>query len=963
MTDIMRICRKEFRGFFATPAAYLFIGAFLVVNLFVFFWVETFFARNIADLRPLFKWMPALLIFLVSALTMRCWSEERRAGTLEILLTAPVRPISLVFGKFCAALALVALALVLTVPLAITVSIMGPLDWGPVIGGYVATLFLAAAYIAIGVYMSGKSDNAIVALILTTLTCGGFYLIGSNALTTLFGAGVGDILARIGTGTRFESITRGVIDARDLYYYLSIVGVFLVLNLLSLEKLRWQGNPTRRRHREWNALTAVAVLNLVVANFWLAPINTARADLTRNHVYSLSEATRRQLSHLREPLAIKGYFSSKTHPLLEPLVPRMKDILAEYRVAAGGNARVDIVDPAIDHDAENIAASKYGVRPVPFQTSDRYRLSVVNSYFDVVIAYGDQYETLNYADLIEVKAHGDNNVEVALRNPEYAIGRAIRKVVNAYRAGGDPFANLSRPVTFEGFISPEGKLPEQLRIYRKTLDDLLKDYRKQAGDMLKISFQDPDADGGQLAERLNKDYGFGPQIASLLDPRPFWFHMLLRYGKETVRIPLSETTDKSDLKRVFDSALRRLAPGYLKTIALVKPVAPPRQNPYAPQPSAPRYDRLEATLAENARVVPTDLKDGRVPETADLLMVLAPDDMNDTQRFAIDQFLMRGGGVVLTTSPYNVEITNTLSATRQDSGLKDWLAHFGIGIADGMVLDPRNASLPIPVEREVGGLRLRQISMVPYPHFPDLRGEELDRTSPVTANLDQLTLNWASPVTIDAKASGNRKVVELLRSSAQSWTSNSANVLPDYDAYPDTGFAPSDDRGARTLAIAVEGGFESFYADRESPLLKSDPKGETDVKEKKDTRDDDKSVKLGGVIRRSPESAKLVVVGSNSFASDLALQLASRGMGTRYSAPLDFMQNAVDWSLEDQSLMALRGRNQFARTLTPIPERSRRIWEYLNYGIALLGLFLVWSWRRAAASSERESYRRILREV
>jgi ABC-2 type transport system permease protein len=276
MADILRISRKEFRGFFATPAAYLFIGAFLAVNLFVFFWVETFFARNIADVQPLFKWMPVLLIFLVSALTMRSWSEERRAGTLETLLTAPVRPISLVLGKFVAAMLLVVVALVLTLPLPITVSILGPLDWGPVIGGYVATLFLAAAYIAIGLYMSGRTDNPIVALIMTALVCGVFYLIGSDTLTSLFGDRVGGLLAALGTGTRFESITRGVLDLRDLYYYLSIVGVFLTLNLFSLEKLRWYGNPGSKKHRLWGALATLCVLNFVAANFWLAPITASR---------------------------------------------------------------------------------------------------------------------------------------------------------------------------------------------------------------------------------------------------------------------------------------------------------------------------------------------------------------------------------------------------------------------------------------------------------------------------------------------------------------------------------------------------------------------------------------------------------------------------------------------------------------------------------------------------------------
>ena len=174
MSSIRHIARKEAEAFFSSLAGLIFIAVFLGVCLFVFFWVETFFARNIADVRPLFEWMPLLLIFLVAALTMRVWSEERRAGTLEILLTAPVRPICLVLGKFTACMGLVGLALALTLPLPITVSLLGPLDWGPVIGGYIATLCLAAAYVAIGLFVSARTDNQLVSLIVTALICGVF---------------------------------------------------------------------------------------------------------------------------------------------------------------------------------------------------------------------------------------------------------------------------------------------------------------------------------------------------------------------------------------------------------------------------------------------------------------------------------------------------------------------------------------------------------------------------------------------------------------------------------------------------------------------------------------------------------------------------------------------------------------------------------------------------------------------
>jgi ABC-2 type transport system permease protein len=297
MGETLRIARKEFAGFFASPAAFLFLAAFLVVTLFVFFWVETFFARNIADVRAMFEWMPVLLIFLVAALTRRAWSEERRAGTLESLLTSPVRPVQLVLGKFVAGLALVGVALLLTLPLPITVSLIGPLDWGPVGGGYVAALFLAASYVAIGLYMSARTDNPIVALILIVVVCGLFYLIGTPTITTLFGQQGGGVLSLLGSGSRFASITRGVLDLRDLYYYLSIVGVFLSLNLYSLERLRWAGNPSTRKHRQWDLLVGLAAANFIAGNLWLTPMGWARADITHGHIYSLSAATAVPDSH------------------------------------------------------------------------------------------------------------------------------------------------------------------------------------------------------------------------------------------------------------------------------------------------------------------------------------------------------------------------------------------------------------------------------------------------------------------------------------------------------------------------------------------------------------------------------------------------------------------------------------------------------------------------------------------
>jgi ABC-2 type transport system permease protein len=248
---IRRIARKELSLFFASPIGYLFLLAFLAITLFVFFWVEAFFARNIADVRPMFEWMPVLLIFLCAALTMRMWSEERRTGTLEFVATLPVSGWEFVLGKFFACWILLAIALLLTVALPISVGFIADLDWGPVLAGYVAAMLLGGAYLAIGLFVSARTDSQIVSLILASFVAGVFYLIGSPVLTNLVGGDWAALMRSVGTGARFESITRGVLDIRDLYYYGSLLAVFLALNVYALEVQRWARDGAPARHRGW----------------------------------------------------------------------------------------------------------------------------------------------------------------------------------------------------------------------------------------------------------------------------------------------------------------------------------------------------------------------------------------------------------------------------------------------------------------------------------------------------------------------------------------------------------------------------------------------------------------------------------------------------------------------------------------------------------------------------------------
>ncbi len=974
--DLLTIARKELAGFFASPAAYLFLGAFLGVTLFVFFWVDTFFARNIADVRPLFQWMPVLLIFLVAALTMRAWAEERRSGTLELLLTAPASPTGQVLGKFLGGMALVAIALALTLPLPITVAFLGPLDWGPVIGGYLAALVLAAAYVSIGLWVSSRTDNQIVSLILTVVIAGVFYLLGSSVLTSLFGHRIAELLRDLGAGSRFESITRGVLDLRDIYYYLSITAAFLVLNRLSLERLRWAGNAPAPAHRAWHWAAGLLVANVLGANLWLGQVGWVRADLTSGNLYTLSDATRGYLAELREPLLIRGYFSASTHPLLAPLVPQLRDLLAEYAAAGGDKVRVELVDPHDDPAVEEEAGSKYGIRPVPFQTASKYQASVVNSYFDILVAYGDQYQVLTYKDLIAVKVRSETNLEVELKNPEYDITRAIRKVLTSYQGGGSPFDALTRPVTFTGYISGPKTLPKDLTAVRQVLEKTLDGLRKEAGDKLKVAYSDPDADPA-LAKRLSTEYGFRPMVTGLLDPNPFWFYLTLSDGRETVQVPLPEKLDAPGLKRALEAALKRFSPGFLKTIAVLKPAGAPEIPGLSGMGGGPRFSKLRDALGQSMRWLDTDLSDGRVPAEADLLMVLAPQSLDEKQRFAIDQFLMQGGTVVLASAPIDVEVGRGIQARKITSGLEDWLAGYGLGLGKKLVLDPQAGALPIPVDRHLGGLTVREIQLIDYPYIADVRGQGLSAASPITSGLGQLYVPWAVPIKVDADKNKGRKVTELLHSSSESWVSDSLDLVPDFRAYPRLGFAEAKQHGAQLLGVMVEGRFASAFKGKGSPLLKAEQgkdkskdaagQGKTDPPADQDAKDkpaaEPQSPAISGVIDRSPESARLILMSSNALFTDNAEELVSEGLGTRYRKAAELAQNLIDWSLEDQGLLAIRSRGHFARTLEPMERGTEMFWEYLNYGLAIAGLVLVWVLNRRRRRLAEGRYARILQEV
>ena len=239
LRHVRTVAGREMRAYFNSPIAYVFLLVFAGSALFTFFNINAFFSRGQADLRGLFNAVPLLTLFLVPALTMRLWAEEAKLGTMEVLLTLPVQDQELVAGKFLASWALLGVGLALTLPLALTVEALGNLDWGPVMGGYLGALLLGAGYLAVGQFVSALTENQILAFILALVVCLALYGLGAEGFAGMFSDRTASLLRAAGTGSRFESIARGVVDLRDFLYYASLTMFFLVSSVAALRAKRW----------------------------------------------------------------------------------------------------------------------------------------------------------------------------------------------------------------------------------------------------------------------------------------------------------------------------------------------------------------------------------------------------------------------------------------------------------------------------------------------------------------------------------------------------------------------------------------------------------------------------------------------------------------------------------------------------------------------------------------------------
>ena len=231
MRAIRIICQRELAAYFTSPVAYVFLVIFLLLAGFFTFTAGAFFERGEASLSAFFGWHPWLYLVLVPAVGMRLWAEERRAGTIELLLTMPITTWQAILGKFLASWLFLALALALTFPVVLTVNVLGEPDNGAIAAGYVGSFLLAGTYLAISCMTSAMTRNQVVAFILSVVLCLLLILVGFNPVTDLLARwaspAVVDTVASFSVITHFDGFQKGVLDTRDLFFFLSVIGFAL----------------------------------------------------------------------------------------------------------------------------------------------------------------------------------------------------------------------------------------------------------------------------------------------------------------------------------------------------------------------------------------------------------------------------------------------------------------------------------------------------------------------------------------------------------------------------------------------------------------------------------------------------------------------------------------------------------------------------------------------------------------
>ena len=390
MRNVWTIARKELRGYFDHPTAYILLVVFLGINLFFFF--RSAFLIGEASLRPLFDLLPWILLFFVPAVTMGSLAEERRQATLEVMLSQPLSDAQLLLGKYAGNLLFLLVAVGGTLLVPLTLALGGDLDLGVVVAQYVGTSLLLAGVAAVGIFASALTRNQITAFIAATAIIFVFMMLGTEVVQIGLPAWLAAVGSQLGILQHFGNVARGVIDLRDVVYFVSLVVAFLALGYWQLlrDRLSRAGHQYRNLRLGTAALVAIAVFADLFGGYI-----PGRIDLTAEKLYTLSDGTKAILADLNDLVTITLFASRELPAQVKPLERDVNDVLRDFQRYGRGNIQVVRAHPDQSEEALQ-EAQQLGISSVQFNVVRREELQLKQGWLGIAVEYAGAYESIPF---------------------------------------------------------------------------------------------------------------------------------------------------------------------------------------------------------------------------------------------------------------------------------------------------------------------------------------------------------------------------------------------------------------------------------------------------------------------------------------------------------------------------------------------------------------------------------------
>ena len=459
MRAFYALVRKDLKGYFDQPTGYVLLVIFVGVSAYIFF--QTAIETEEASLRPLFSLFPWMLAIFVAASTMRLVAEEQRDGTLEILLTQPIRAWSVLAAKLLAALIFVGTGVVLTVPIPIALESAGDLDKGAAFAGYLGTIFLTAALVSMGLFASSLTRNQIVAFIVSLTIMLGALLSGNSLITDALPSTAAILVQDLSPLTHFSGITRGVVDLRDVLYFAALISTFLSATYLLLRAKSVSHRSPLYRNLQLG-VGGLVVISILVG--WFGNSIGGRWDLTEKKIFTLSSASKDVLAGLDDIVTLKLY-ASKDPPVETALVSRdVHDFLDDIASASDGKVRLVVKHPDDDEDVAQEAAENQ-VQPVQFTDRSRGEFQAKLGYLGLDMSYANgrgvipfipTLDGLEYAVISNIHRMSNKNprrVGVFLFFDQQRGGTALETFLAELR---EQHEIVMLAEDFDGFIDLEG---------------------------------------------------------------------------------------------------------------------------------------------------------------------------------------------------------------------------------------------------------------------------------------------------------------------------------------------------------------------------------------------------------------------------------------------------------------------------------------------------------------------------